>query len=179
LEAETEQERRKRRYQRTLFDGVAELYEAARPGYPGYVVEFVVTTAALHAGGNVLEVGCGTGQLTERLARSGFSLTAIDPGQSMIAAARRRLEDPAVSFQVVSFEDFAAAEGCFDLIISGCAFHWIDPEVKFSKVCSASAAGRLARPAGYRGALRRPLRNLAGRHVGRARRRRRSLAVPG
>lgn len=41
------------------------------------------------------------------------------------------------------FEDFAAAEGSFDLIVSGAAFHWVDPEVKFRK-----SAG-LLRPGGW------------------------------
>jgi hypothetical protein len=41
-----------------------------------------------------------------------------------------------VCFKATSFEDFAAPEGSFDLIISGTAFHWIDPEVKFRKSAS-------------------------------------------
>jgi len=141
-EAETDQQRNKRRYQRTLFDGIAELYQAYRPGYPKLVVDFVVSTAALDVDSTALEVGCGTGQLTERLARFGFSLRAIDVGPSMIASARRRLENNAVSLQVASFEDFAADEASFDLIISGAAFHWIDPEIRFSK------SARLLRPGG-------------------------------
>ena len=132
-----------------------------------------MTTAAVGPGSAVLEVGCGTGQLTESLARYGFRLTAIDIGPSMIAAARRRLDGPAVSFQVSSFEDFAAAEASFDLIISGTAFHWVDPEVKFRKPALAPAPRRLARPAGDRRALRRPLRRGPARHVGRPQRRRR------
>jgi hypothetical protein len=100
--AETRQERSKRRYQRTLFDGVAGLYQATWPGYPGHVVEFVVATAGLDTGSTVLEAGCGTGQLTEGLACFGYGLTVIDIGPSMIAAARQRLEGPAVSFQVSS-----------------------------------------------------------------------------
>jgi ubiquinone/menaquinone biosynthesis C-methylase UbiE len=141
--AETEQERSRRRHQRTLFDSVAELYQASRPGYPSDIVEFAVATAAVGAGSEVLEVGCGTGQLTESLARYGFRLTAIDIGSSMINAARRRLDGSAVSFQVASFEDFAAAGASFDLIISGTAFHWIDPEVMFQK------PARLLRPGGW------------------------------
>jgi SAM-dependent methyltransferase len=70
-------------------------------------------------------------------------VTAIDIGPSMIVAARNRLAGSAVSFQVTSFEDFAAAEASFDLICSGTAFHWVDPEVKFSKPT------RLLRPGGW------------------------------
>lgn len=73
------------------------------------------STAGLGPGAAVLEVGCGTGQLTEQLAWSGFRLTAIDIGASMIAAARRRLTDAEVSFQVTSFEDLDAVEASFDL----------------------------------------------------------------
>ena len=140
---ETEQERSKRHYQRTLFDGVAPLYEASRPGYPNEIVEFAVRTAGLGPHSRVLEVGCGTGQLTERLAGLGFSLTAIDIGPSMIAAARQRLNGSAVSFRVGSFEDFPLAEASFDLIVSGAAFHWVDPEVRFRK------SAQLLRPGGW------------------------------
>ena len=143
MAAETEQERSKRRHQRTLFDSVAQLYEASRPGYPSEIVEFAVATAAVGAGSEVLEVGCGTGQLTESLACHGFRLTAIDIGPSMINVARRRLDGSAVSFQIASFEDFAAADASFDLIISGTAFHWVDPEVMFRK------PARLLRPGGW------------------------------
>jgi len=122
IEAESERDRDKRRRQRTLFDGIAERYEESRPGYPARVTEFVTTTANLAPGAEILEIGCGTGQLTERLAGHGFRLTAIDIGP---------------------FEDLAAAEESFDLIISSAAFHWIDPEVAFGK------SARLLRPGGW------------------------------
>jgi ubiquinone/menaquinone biosynthesis C-methylase UbiE len=141
--AETERQRSRRRHQRTLFDGAAQLYDACRLGYPREIVEFLVTTASIGAGSTVLEVGCGTGQLTDRLARSGFNLTAIDIGPSMIAAARLRLATTDVSFQVTPFEELAASEASFDLIVSGTAFHWIDPEVKFHK------SAQLLRPGGW------------------------------
>ena len=140
---ESERERNKRHYQRTLFDGIAERYEMSRPGYPAHVVEFVSATAGLGSGAAVLEVGCGTGQLTERLACSGSRLIAIDIGPSMIAAARRRVTGAEVSFQVTSFEDLAAVDASFDLVICSAAFHWIDPEVAFSK------SSRLLRPGGW------------------------------
>jgi len=139
---ESERDRNKRRYQRTLFDGIAARYEESRPGYPPEIAEFVATTAGLGPGAAVLEVGCGTGQLTERLAGSGFRLTAIDIGPAMVAAARQRVTDAEASFEITSFEDLAAADASFDLVISSAAFHWIDPEVAFSK--SAGCCGRAA-----------------------------------
>jgi ubiquinone/menaquinone biosynthesis C-methylase UbiE len=143
MTAETEQERSKRRHQRMLFDSVAELYEASRLGYPLDIVQFAVATAAVGPGSAVLEVGCGTGQLTQSLACFGFRLIAIDIGPSMITAARRRLDGAALSLQVSSFEDFAAADASFELIVSGTAFHWVDPEVRFRK------PARLLRPGGW------------------------------
>jgi SAM-dependent methyltransferase len=106
-------------------------------------MEFVAATADLGQGAAVLEIGCGTGQLTERLSGLGFGLTAIDIGPSMVAAARHRLTGAGVSFQVTSFEDLAVADASFDLVISAAAFHWIDPEIAFSK------SARLLRPAGW------------------------------
>jgi ubiquinone/menaquinone biosynthesis C-methylase UbiE len=141
--AETEQDRAKRRHRRMLFDGVAHLYDDSRLGYPPDIVDFVMSTAGARVASDVLEVGCGTGQLTESLTAYGFRLTAIDIGASMVGVARRRLANSAVSFQVTSFEDFAAADASFDLIISATAFHWVDPEVKFRK------PARLLRPGGW------------------------------
>ncbi len=103
----------------------------------------MIATAGLEAGAPVLEVGCGTGQLTEQLARYDFSVTAIDIGPSMIAAAGRRLGGSVVRFEAVSFEHFNAADASFDLVVSATAFHWVDPDVKFDK------AARLLRPGGW------------------------------
>lgn len=140
--AETEQQRKTRERQRGLFDGVADLYDASRQGYPDEIVDFVVTTAAASLGAVVLEIGCGTGQLTRQLAGRGLSLTAIDIGAAMIETARRKVADPMARFQVRSFEDFADS-GPFNLIVSATAFHWVDPGIGLAK------ATRLLRPGGW------------------------------
>jgi ubiquinone/menaquinone biosynthesis C-methylase UbiE len=142
-ETEGETERDWRRHQRGLFDGVARLYAATRPGYPRELADFAAATAGAGPGSAVLEVGCGTGQLTERLAPLRCALTAIDVGASMIEVARERVTGGDVAFLAVSFEELDAREGSFDLVISGAAFHWVDPEVRFRK------AARLLRPGGW------------------------------
>lgn len=53
---------------RTLFDAVADRYARARSGYAAEIVEWLVATAGLTHGAQVLEIGCGTGQLTALLA---------------------------------------------------------------------------------------------------------------
>jgi 2-polyprenyl-3-methyl-5-hydroxy-6-metoxy-1,4-benzoquinol methylase len=143
MTAESDGQRGRRHRQRVLFDGVADLYAATRSGYPPEIVDFIIRTAGLVPGSNVLEVACGTGQLTASLARRGFDLTALDIGPSMVAAARRTAGASAATFVLSSFEDFAAPAGRFDLIVCATAFHWIDPDVRFSK------AARLLRPGGW------------------------------
>ena len=139
---ETPEQRRTREQRRVLFDEVAGLYDATRQGYPAEIVDTVVAQAAIGPGAAVLEIGCGTGQLTRQLAGRAFRLTAIDIGAAMVRAARHNVTDPDARFQACSFEDFEAG-GSFDLIVSATAFHWIDPGVGLAK------AARLLRPGGW------------------------------
>jgi ubiquinone/menaquinone biosynthesis C-methylase UbiE len=149
---ETDQQRERRRSRRVLFDAVAEDYDEVRQSYPDEIVGFLLDRAGVGAGDLVLEVGCGTGQLTRRLAPSGVALTAVDIGPSMVALARRNLADIGtgadVRFEVTPFEDFAAPDASFGLIVSATAFHWIDPEVRWAKTA------RLLRPGGWLALLR-------------------------
>ena len=142
MTAESPEQRRTREQRRVLFDGVAGLYDATRPGYPAEIVDAVAASAAIGPGAAVLEIGCGTGQFTRQLAGRALEVTAIDIGAAMVRAARRIVTDAAVRFQACSFEDFAGS-GPFDLIVSATAFHWIDPGVGLAK------AARLLRPGGW------------------------------
>jgi ubiquinone/menaquinone biosynthesis C-methylase UbiE len=143
MTGEPAEARGKRLRQRALFDGAAQLYDASRRGYPPELVEFMVATAGLHPGSAVLEVGCGTGQLTEQLVAYSFDLTAVDIGASMTSLARRRAGSATVRFQVAAFEELCAPAASFDLIVSATAFHWVDPDVRFEK------AARLLRTGGW------------------------------
>jgi SAM-dependent methyltransferase len=133
--------RARRRHRRALFDSVADRYRASRRGYPPESVQFIIDTARLGPGSAVLEVGCGTGQLTGQLAAHGLAVMAIDIGACMITAARQPLGGSPVLFEVVSFEELDAPDASFDLIVSATAFHWLDPEVKFAKSARLLKAG--------------------------------------
>ena len=137
---ESDADRATRRRQRALFDSVADLYDEARVGYPDELISFVLKTAGVGAGAPVLEVGCGTGQLSRQLVPFGVALVAIDLGPAMIARARERVGGD-VRFEVASFEEFAAPAYSFELLVSATAFHWIDPEVRWTRAAELSMPG--------------------------------------
>jgi ubiquinone/menaquinone biosynthesis C-methylase UbiE len=143
MAAETEKERALRERKRAGFEHAAERYDATRSGYPEELVSRVVAKARLGLGRRVLEIGCGTGQLTRALVGCGADLIAIDPAPSMIAVAQQRLSSNAVEFRMTTFEDFEAPEAAFDLIVSATAFHWVDPGIAWAK------SARLLRPGGW------------------------------
>ena len=125
-----------------VFDAVAEAYDAVRPGYPAELIDRACAIGALEEGSRVLEIGCGTGKLTEALVERGLLVDAVDPGPKMIELARRRTgHSDAVAFQVGRFEDISLPERAFDAVFSATAFHWVDPDVGWAKAARALRPG--------------------------------------
>ena len=73
----------------------------------------------------VLEVGCGDGRLTLRLARMGAHVVAIEPDKSLLAKARRqlptRLADK-IRYRVGRAEKLTFTSQCFDIVIFSWSF---------------------------------------------------------
>jgi SAM-dependent methyltransferase len=127
-----------------VFDQVADDYDAARPGYPPSLVAVAAERGGLAEGSRVLEVGCGTGKLTELLVARGWRVDAVDPGANMIAAARRRVgPTDAVAYHLGRFEEVDLPEGAFAAAFSATAFHWVDPSIGWAKVASLLEPGGL------------------------------------
>jgi trans-aconitate 2-methyltransferase len=80
-------------------------------------------------GERILDVGCGTGQLTEIIARSGADVTGMDRDETMIAQAREHF--PSIRFVVADAAQFTLASlqasAPFDAIFSNAALHWMKP----------------------------------------------------
>ena len=62
----------------------------ASAGGSGRVRQQLVDALAPQPSSRVLELGCGTGQVTARLVRTGAEVVAVDAVQGMLAGARRR-----------------------------------------------------------------------------------------
>jgi SAM-dependent methyltransferase len=90
----------------------------------------------------VLEIGCGTGQLTRDLAPTGARITCLEPGSSLAEKAKANLAAFA-DVEVISerFGDFDAPPGTFDVVVSATAFHWINPTVSFAKAAGLLQTG--------------------------------------
>src|SRR3954462_9528394 len=71
------------------FASVADAYDRARPSYPREAVEWLTGRAPA----TVVELGAGTGKLTDRLVEIGHDVLATDPLEEMLAHLRLRHPD--------------------------------------------------------------------------------------
>lgn len=100
---------------------------------------------------DVLDVGCGTGFVTEAMvARFGTArVTGIDPSEGMLDRFREKLDGRVhATLRVAGVHDMDVPDAAFDAVVSGMAFHWF-PE----KPAAIAAMARRVRPGGVLGIL--------------------------
>lgn len=119
-------------------DGV-EAYDLSRPGYPMQALDWAVSGASI-AVRQALDLGAGTGKLTELLIARDMQVIAVDPSEAMLAALGRRY--PEVDRRVGVGEQLPLEDGSVDLIVCGQAWHWMDAGVALGE------ARRVLRPGG-------------------------------
>lgn len=129
-----------------VFDSVAEDYDLVRQGYPAVLVDAAIVRGGLTNGARVLEVGCGTGKLTELLAVRDLNVDAVDPRPRMIEQAKRRVGGgDSIRFHVGRFEDVAFPEEAFEAS---------SPQSPSTGSIPSSGGRKLLRTCGQAGCLR-------------------------
>lgn len=124
---------------------VARLYDLlnavlfAPSGGSGRLRQRLVDALDFAPGDRVLELGCGTGQVTERLLAAGARVVAVDALPEMLAGARRRA--PAAEYLVGDVFE-ADLEGPFDAVVISFVLHNLAADRR--RVLLAKAAGLLA-----------------------------------
>lgn len=142
-------------------DRVREFYERAPfPGYPERdSIDWLRARAdrsgfasmldrAIPGDATIVDVGCGTGQMTLYLARAGRRIVGADLTRASLrlawSAARRFGLDRAVRFVQTDLNRPGLRDGAFDVVYSsGVLHHTPDPRAAFSRIV------RLARPGGW------------------------------
>jgi SAM-dependent methyltransferase len=123
-----------------IFNEIAEDYDRHRPTYPDALLDRACEGIA--PGAEVLEIGCGTGQLTRSLLARGLRVTAMEPGPQLIARARDRLSGCGeVQFVNARLEDVSPAQAHYSAVFAASAIHWVDPDVSWRKVADALVDG--------------------------------------
>jgi len=129
--------------------GATDSYEAyigrwSRPLAQAFLVWFAVPTA-----GRWLDVGCGTGALTEAVLATADprAVLGIDPTPAFLAAAHARIADPRVRFAVGDARDLPVATDSYDAVVAGLVLNFIsDPTTAVAEMA------RVTRPGGAVGA---------------------------
>ena len=100
-------------------------YEVARPDYP--VALFAALRALCADAAMAVDLGAGTGLLTQGLLHHGFRVVAVEPDAAMRAACERRLGAQAGYRSVDgAAEAIPMADASVDLITAAQSFHWFD-----------------------------------------------------
>jgi MPBQ/MSBQ methyltransferase len=87
----------------------------------------------------ILDAGCGTGELSERLVEAGYSVTALTPDTYLAEVVTKRLGDRA-AFALSKFEDFTSSQP-FDLIVMSESCQYMAHHLLFPKARELLADG--------------------------------------
>lgn len=129
------------------FGAVAAAYAAHRPGYAQAAVAWAVAPLAGMASPVLLDLGAGTGKLSEQLVgHPGARVTAVEPDPAMLAELRDRL--PAVDARPGTAEAVPMPDRSVDAVLVGQAWHWFDAERARAEIT------RVLRPGGVLALLR-------------------------
>ncbi len=98
----------------------------------------------------ILDLGCGTGQLTNEIAQSGAEVVGLDASPEMIGQARQNY--PGLRF-VLEDAGEMQYDGEFDAIFSNAALHWMldAPKVAAAMARALKRGGRLVAEMGGKG----------------------------
>jgi SAM-dependent methyltransferase len=110
------------------FAVAADSYDRFMGRYSVLLAPQLAALAGVTGGQRVLDVGCGPGALTTELVRlvSPDGVTAVDPSESFVAAARER--HPGVTVELAGAERLPFPDGSFDAALAQLVVHFMaDP----------------------------------------------------
>jgi ubiquinone/menaquinone biosynthesis C-methylase UbiE len=133
-------------FRRDLYRGTARYYDRFLVPYPSALIDDLLARAGVNGDGRLLDLACGTGQISFAMHNSFEEVCAVDQEPDMITVGRERAEEAGVRnvrFSISSAEDLLAPDASFDLVAIGKAFH------RLRRDAVAENARRWLRPGGH------------------------------
>lgn len=96
--------------------------------------EFLVKYGNIKRNRIVLELGCGTGVFTEKLAGEGIKLVAIDISMALIQKASKKLKGKGVQFVVADIEMLPFKSGVFGSVVGISVLHHLSIEMACGEI---------------------------------------------
>ena len=123
-----------------MFDVAAESYDRFMGRYSRLLAPAFADFAGVGAGASVLDVGCGPGALTHELVARDARVSAVDPSEPFVAAARERY--PGVDVHRASAEELPFEDGGFDVAMAQLVVHFMsDPAGGIREMARVTRAG--------------------------------------
>lgn len=127
----------------TAFTTGGALYHRVRPGYVSGVASWLVGNGNAQA--DVLDLGAGTGKLTQDLIDLAGTVYAVDPSEDMLGQLAASL--PRVHTLLGTAEDLPLPDESVDVVCVAQAWHW------FHSAAASAQVARVLRPGGRLGLI--------------------------
>ncbi|MGV1009076.1 MAG: class I SAM-dependent methyltransferase [Dermatophilaceae bacterium] len=102
-------------------------YEAFMGRWSRLVARVFVPWLDASPGATWLDVGCGTGALTQAVVETAApaEVLGVDPSEGFLAAARARVGDPVAHFRVGSAQSLPLPDAAVDTVVSGLVLNFL------------------------------------------------------
>ena len=127
---------------------VGEGYERYVGRWSRLVARELLPWLAVPAGREWLDVGCGTGALSQTILQitSPARVTGVDPSDGFLASARAQITDPRAEFRQGDAQAIPATDAIFNAVVSGLVLNFIPDQAKADcRDAPRHAAGRHSR----------------------------------
>ncbi len=122
---------------KTIFNALAEQYDAYRPHYPQDALLFLITSAELDRTSDVADIGTGTGRIALELAKYVRVVYAVDTASGMLEQLNIHAREEGLSnIRTIeaSAEDTRITSGSLALAVMSQSFHWLDKPASLQEV---------------------------------------------
>ena len=129
---------------KAIFTGTASYYRKYRRPYQSSLFKDIADYFHLDGQGKLLDIGCGTGELTVPLASYFQTAIGLDPNSEMVKEAKLRATENGVTnvtWVIDRAENIDATYGPLRLTTSGVSFHWMDRKTVLQKIYDLTEKG--------------------------------------